>query len=78
MHEDHEQGSVTIPIAYRQALGLLPDCEVEFELADGAVLVRPSIAARREHAREVVARMRGSATTKATTDQIIALLRGES
>lgn len=41
------KGQVVIPKRFRDALGLQPGDEVEFQLADGAVLVEP--ARRTEH-----------------------------
>ncbi len=71
------KGQVTIPIALREKAGLLPQTEVEFELDDGAVRIfkaraKPS----RARVEEVVRRLRGSATVKMSTDEIMALTRG--
>jgi AbrB family looped-hinge helix DNA binding protein len=68
-------GQVTIPIAIRQRLGLLPDTEVEFEVVGNAVRLR-RVAGAAGRGRELVARLRGRAGTKMTTDQILALTRG--
>lgn len=68
------KGQVTIPQAIRERLGLLPYSEVEFELDDDSVRLRK---ARKTSARgnAVVARARGRATTRLSTDQILALTR---
>jgi AbrB family looped-hinge helix DNA binding protein len=68
------KGQVTIPQAIRERLGLLPDTEVEFEVVGNAVKIRK---ARRTRARGqgMVARMRGRATSRLTTEQIMALTR---
>ncbi len=68
------KGQVTIPQHVRRQLGIEPGSEVEFELdADGARLVRrPS-----EDGRTLVARMRGRASTRMSTDEIMALTRAE-
>jgi AbrB family looped-hinge helix DNA binding protein len=68
------KGQVTIPQEIRDQLGLLPHTEVEFEIDGDAVRVRP---ARRSRARgdALISRMRGTASGKLTTDQIMALTR---
>ena len=69
------KGQVTIPQEIREALGLMPYSEVEFELDGDAVRIRK---ARRPTGRgaAVVARMKGTATTRLTTKQILKLTRG--
>jgi AbrB family looped-hinge helix DNA binding protein len=68
------KGQVTIPQEIREQLGLLPYSEVEFEVDGDSVRVRK---ARRSSARgaSIVATARGAATTRLTTDQILALTR---
>ena len=69
------KGQVTIPQEIREALGLLPHSEVEFEVDGDSVRIRK---ARRTAGRRamIVARMKGSATTRLTTAQILKLTRG--
>jgi AbrB family looped-hinge helix DNA binding protein len=68
------KGQVTIPIAIRERLGLLPNTEVEFELArDGVVLRKARRGSRRGE--RVVAHLRGRGTVPLSTDQILALTR---
>lgn len=68
------KGQVTIPRDVRKRLGITPGSEVDFELDErGARLVR----ARTNKGKEVVARMIGQGTVKMTTDEIMALTRGE-
>lgn len=69
------KGQVTIPIEIRDRLGLLPNTEVEFEIDGDAVRVRKAARSRRR-GRDLVARMRGRATTRLTTEQILSLTRG--
>ena len=69
------KGQVTIPIEIRHKLGLLPDTEVEFETVGNAVRIRRA-ARGPSRGRALVARLRGRATTKLSTDQIMALTRG--
>jgi AbrB family looped-hinge helix DNA binding protein len=68
------KGQVTIPQEIRERLGLLPYSEVEFELDGDCVRLRK---ARRSTARgaALVERARGTATTRLTTDEILALTR---
>lgn len=68
------KGQVTIPIEIREQLGIQPGSRVEFELVDGGVLVRKSTEGGRGAA--LVARIRGTATTRMTTDEIMRLTRG--
>ena len=70
------KGQVTIPQAIREKSGLLPHTEVEFRISGKVVTMRR---ARKEQTRgeAIVARLRGTATRKMTTDEIMALTRGE-
>jgi AbrB family looped-hinge helix DNA binding protein len=70
------KGQITIPLEIREQLGILPGSRVEFELVDGGVLVRKSAEGGGRGA-ELVARLRGRATTRMTTDEIMQLTRGE-
>ena len=69
------KGQVTIPQEFREALGLLPHSEVEFELDGDSVRIRR---ARKSTSRgeTIIARMRGSATSRLSTDAIMKLTRG--
>jgi AbrB family looped-hinge helix DNA binding protein len=69
------KGQVTIPQEFREALGLLPHSEVEFELDGDSVRIRK---AKRSTSRgaTIVERMKGTATTRLTTDEIMKLTRG--
>jgi antitoxin PrlF len=69
-----QKGQVTIPKRLRDHLGLKPGTHVEFELAgDGRVLLKARAAALESR----FARLRGSAKLGTTTDEIMALTRGE-
>ena len=68
------KGQVTIPLAIREHLGLLPHTEVEFEVEGDAVKVRKARQSR-ERGRRLVDRMRGRGTRRLTTDEILALTR---
>ena len=69
------KGQVTIPQAFREALGLLPQSEVEFELDGDSVRIRKARKADGRGA-AVIARMRGTATAGLTTNEIMKLTRG--
>lgn len=71
-----EKGQVTIPIAVREKAGLLPNTEVEFVITDQGVVLRKSSKTSRR-GNNLIAAMRGKATRRLTTDQIMALTRGE-
>jgi antitoxin PrlF len=69
------KGQVTIPKRVREHLGIEPGSVVAFEVADDGriVLVKQGP----EPAPSRFARIRGTATVKMTTDEIMALLRGD-
>ncbi len=71
------KGQVTIPVEIRERLGLLPDSEVEFAVEGNAVRIRKTRSRqKRGRGRSIVERLRGKATGRMTTDQIMALTRG--
>ncbi|MGH2771602.1 MAG: AbrB/MazE/SpoVT family DNA-binding domain-containing protein [Actinomycetota bacterium] len=70
------KGQVTIPIEVRERLGLRPDTEVDFVVeGSSARLVKRKMSGKR--GKTVVARLRGSATVKMSTDQIMSLTRSD-
>jgi AbrB family looped-hinge helix DNA binding protein len=72
------KGQVTIPVELREKAGLLPDTEVEFELDAKGVRIRRAKTARRPgRGAAAVGRLRGRATSKLSTDEIMALTRPE-
>ncbi len=75
------KGQVTIPIAIREELGIHPNTEVRFTVRGGAVLIEKVTDGNnggRSRGEEFVARLRGSGTVRMSTDEIMALTRGES
>jgi AbrB family looped-hinge helix DNA binding protein len=70
------KGQVTIPIAVREKLRLKPHSEVEFVVEGELAYVR-KIAGRQTRGRRMVDLMRGRATVRMSTDEIMALTRGE-
>jgi AbrB family looped-hinge helix DNA binding protein len=68
------KGQVTIPQAIRERLGITPGSEVDFQLDDqGARLVRVSAG----EGKALAAAMRGRATVAMSTEEIMALTRGD-
>jgi antitoxin PrlF len=71
------KGQVTIPKPVRDHLGLRPGDSVAFDVnADGAVVLRKA-AAEPELAADRFTRLMGCATAGLTTDEIMAMTRGE-
>ena len=67
------KGQVTIPLAVRQATGLLPNCEVEFVVKGDKAILRK--ATRQRRGERVIQRLRGRGSVKMSTDEIMALTR---
>jgi AbrB family looped-hinge helix DNA binding protein len=70
------KGQVTIPMAIREKLGLLPDTEVEFEIDRDAVRVKRAAPRGRDRGRALIEHMRGRGSRRITTDEIMKLTRG--
>lgn len=73
------RGQVTIPVEIREKLGLLPDTEVELEIVGTAVRMRKVRKAGRagRRGKSIVERLRGRGSIRMSTDEILALTRGE-
>jgi AbrB family looped-hinge helix DNA binding protein len=73
------KGQVTIPQAIREQTGLLPETEVEFLVERGGVRIVKARSERRpSRGARTVRQLRGAgANVTMTTDQIMALTRGE-
>jgi AbrB family looped-hinge helix DNA binding protein len=69
------KGQVTIPMQIREQLGLHPGSVVEFSVDGDAVRITKAHEAE-GRGRTLVARLRGSAGSGLSTDQIMALTRG--
>ena len=70
------KGQVTVPKSVRDYLGLKPGVAVTFErLPSGEVVLRPAKRGVRPR-RSVFAKLRGRATVKMKTEEILALTRG--
>ena len=70
------KGQVTIPIDIRTQAGLLPNTEVTFEFRNGDVLLKKS-PTQATRGQKLVERMKGKASIRMTTDEIMALTRGD-
>jgi AbrB family looped-hinge helix DNA binding protein len=70
------KGQVTIPQEIREAAGFLPGTDVEFTLGDDGV-VRLTHPAGTSPVATAIARLRGRAQAGLTTEEIMALTRGE-
>jgi AbrB family looped-hinge helix DNA binding protein len=70
------KGQVTIPQEIREKLGIQPGAEVEFEIEGKVVKMIP---VRKAHlrGRRIVEHLRGRGTVRLTTDEIMAMTRGE-
>ena len=68
------KGQVTIPQEIRDRLGIHPGSTVAFDVDGDVVTIRKAPGGGRGDA--IVARMRGTATTGLTTDEIMAMTRG--
>ena len=71
------KGQVTIPIDIRERLGLLPNTEVRFEVDGNAVRLVRDERSPSGRGQRLVERMRGRATSGMSTEEIMALTRGD-
>lgn len=71
-----EKGQVTIPKELRDELGIGAGSEVDFERSDGAIVIR-KVSEGPSRGRKLVKRLRGRGDIAMTTDEIMALTRGD-
>ena len=73
------KGQITIPQALRERFGLQPGTEVEFVAGENALEVKPRKRSRRAAKPFDVwlNKAAGSASTKLSTDEVMAATRGE-
>lgn len=72
------KGQVTIPLAIRTRLKLLPNTEVEFDVVGESVRIRK--AKKQSRGRQIVEHLRGAAIGRGpglSTDEIMKMTRGE-
>lgn len=70
------KGQVTIPREVRDRFGLLPHTEIEFLVEGDTVTIRKSKTSSKR-GRGLVEQMRGRATVRMSTDEIMKLTRTE-
>ncbi len=70
------KGQVTIPRHIREQLGVFPNSEVEFVVEGNTVMLR-KVQDDASRGRKLVEALRGRATVRMSTDEIMALTRGE-
>jgi hypothetical protein len=79
-HADPGQGSGVHSQHVRERSGLMPGTDVSFEIADG--VVRPiktaQAAPRKTRGQTLVDRLRGAGDFGMSTDEVIALMRGQA
>lgn len=71
------KGQVTIPLEIRQKMGLLPNTDVDFIVKGNSVQIVKVTDPLRSRGRKLITLMRGRATVNMSTEEIMALTRGE-
>lgn len=71
------KGQVTIPLAVRERAGLTPNMEVEFVIEKDKVVLRRAKGQQQRGGIAVERLRRGRPRTMLSTDEILALTRGE-
>lgn len=71
------KGQVTIPEEIREKYGFLPYSEVDFVEEKGKVYLQTIKGKNKRRGQNIVAQLRKSASVKMSTDEILALTRGE-
>jgi len=71
------KGQVTIPVEIRERLGLLPHTEVVFEVEGNVAKIRRAKPKEQSRGRRLIEHLKGRATAGLSTDEIMALTRGD-
>jgi AbrB family looped-hinge helix DNA binding protein len=71
------KGQVTIPKKVRDRLDIRPGSRVDFELAPDGRVVLVKAGSKNPQQRSAFERLRGTATVKMSTAEIMALMRGD-
>lgn len=71
------KGQVTIPIEIRERFGFLPHTEVRFVVEGDSVRIERSNDLGGRRGRRIVDHLAGRGKVRMTTDEILALTRGE-
>ncbi len=69
------KGQVTIPLEIRNKMGFQPNTEVDFLIKGDTVQLVKVKSRGQSRGQKLVAQMRGKATVRMTTDEIMALTR---
>ena len=69
------KGQITIPKAFREALGLLPHTDVEFEMVGDELRIKK--AKKSVRGKNLIQAMAGKSDISMSTDEIMQLTRGE-
>ena len=82
MHNITSKGQVTIPKLFRDKLGLFPNSAVEFVEKNGELVIAKYKGKLRKNSKlsrgaEMARHMTGRGTWPMTTDEIMALMRGD-
>ena len=68
------KGQVTIPMEIRESMGFLPHTQIKFIKKGNCVYLEKETSTR---GKNLIRKMRGKGEIKMTTDEIMALTRGE-
>lgn len=71
------KGQVTIPRHIRERLGIGPNSEVHFVMQGNDVVLRLTASESSSKGSRLIQRLRGRASVRMSTDEIMALTRGE-
>jgi antitoxin component of MazEF toxin-antitoxin module len=71
------QGMVPIPPEIQERLGLIPDTEVQLVVEGDALRITKSTRELESRGEEVIRRLRGRAASPLSTDEIMAMTRGD-
>lgn len=71
------KGQVTIPENLREKYGFLPHTAIVFVEENGKVYIQLVDNKHQQRGKNIVARIRGTANVRMTTDEILALTRGK-
>ena len=69
------KGQVTIPLELRNKTGIVPGSEVEFSEEKGRIVIKRIAGSGR--GKDIVKRMAGKGSVRMSTDEILALTRGD-
>ena len=70
-----QKGQVTIPEEIREKYGFLPYTNVDFVEERGKVYLK--MTNKKQRGKSIVSHLRGTASVRMTTDEILALTRGK-